>query len=352
MNTNCFNTMIRSPRWMAGIVPVMAAASLAAACPPESAEGEYQFDHTRAPVAMSFFGNDEDRSIKIEIKNDDIKAWVNGEEVPADRIRREDGRVVILDENGKELEGVFMHGGGDHGHWATAFGDVAFPEGALEWERAVAAAEAGPPPTVMLGIMMDEPGAALLKHLDLEEGTTTMISGVHEGLPADEAGLGEFDIIVKVDGDSPADPGSIKEVLSGKQAGDIVKFTVISKGKTRDVKVKLAAYDAEKMESATVLGTGLARYMPAMIELERAMEAGGANGRDFAEKLRRELLVAPEARIFRVQPGPGGPSGLQDVIIERQQMNEAFEERLAELDERLARLEEMLEQLAAENANR
>jgi len=327
---------------LAAATPFVAASTLAMACPPDSEESAGQALH---PVALSLYGDDHKQTIKIEVNNDDVKAWVNGEEVPADRVRRQDGRVIILDEHGQELQDIFVHAGGDGGHWATAFGDLTFPDGALEWEKAVAAAEAGPPPTVMLGIMMDEPGPALLKQLDLEEGATTLISAVHEGLPAHQAGLAEFDIIVKIDGDGPADPARIREVLLGKKPGDSVKFKVISSGKDRDVKITLAAYDAKKMESAAVLGGGGAGTTPAMIELHRALVEAGVNDAELKEKLHRELLIAPDSRMRMFRVAPHFEGGMQDVVIEREQMHAAVEERLAELDERLARLEELLEQL-------
>lgn len=336
MNTNSLR--------LAAMASIIAVPSLGLACPPDSEESGGQ---ARFPIALSAFGDGaKSQTVKVEINNDDVRAWVNGEEVDAGRIRREEGRIVILDEDGREIQDVIVNvEDGEHGVWAMRMNEL-FPEGNAAWETALAAAEGGPPPTVMLGIMMDVPGPALVRQLGLEEGATTLITAVHEGLPAHEAGLAEFDIIVKVDGESPADPARIKEVLSGKNPGDTVMFKVVSGGDDRDVRVTVAAYDAAKMESATILGSA-AGTSPLLMELRRALDAAGVNDKELHEKLQKELLIAPEARMFRVSPPMGG-GGMQDVIIERRHMDAALEERLAELDDRLARLEEMLEQLMAD----
>ena len=122
------------------------------------------------------------KSIEVRVENGEISVKVDGEEVSVDRL----GEVlesfgVVLDSDDFDFDFDFDLGFG--------FGpdDMRFAF-APDFE-----------PKVILGIQMAPPGAALERHLRLEPGTTTMISGLYEGLPAQVAGLEEFDIIVAVD---------------------------------------------------------------------------------------------------------------------------------------------------------
>ncbi|MCK6478028.1 MAG: PDZ domain-containing protein, partial [Phycisphaerales bacterium] len=73
------------------------------------------------------------------------------------------------------------------------------------------------------------------------------VDSVLEGLPAEKAGLKVHDIIVAIDGDKPVSQDRLREILRTKKPGDTIKLSVISKGKQEDIKVKLEAYDPEKL---------------------------------------------------------------------------------------------------------
>jgi membrane-associated protease RseP (regulator of RpoE activity) len=119
----------------------------------------------------------------------------------------------------------------------------------------------------MMGVYLDEPDAALRYHLGLKEGQATMIVAVHAGLPADEAGIEPYDIIVAIDGAEGASPQALQESLSQMDAGDEIALTVIQEGQTREVTVALKAYDAEAMRTAKVIGEA-----PAQIEVTTSGE--------------------------------------------------------------------------------
>ena len=110
-------------------------------------------------------------------------------------------------------------------------------------------------PKVMLGVQLAPPGEALEIHLRLDPDSATMISRVYEGLAADEAGLAEYDIIVAINGNTPANHGSIREVLSEQDPGDEVTLTIIHEGKKRKVNVQLQEYKAEQLHELQ-LGKG------------------------------------------------------------------------------------------------
>jgi hypothetical protein len=63
-----------------------------------------------------------------------------------------------------------------------------------------------------------------------------------------------FDIIVKVDGESPADPESVRTLIAEKEPGNLVTLSIIQCGDHKTVTVELDAYDAEAMTKAELLG--------------------------------------------------------------------------------------------------
>ncbi|MHC5005418.1 MAG: PDZ domain-containing protein, partial [Planctomycetota bacterium] len=189
------------------------------------------------------FVNDGDRAVAITVDGDTISARIDGREIPPDRIRRENGRVIILDEDGKPIEGLDFAVSSN-----GAFG-IAAGQGMqdLTFFRE--------PLPVMMGVTMNTTSPALEHHLRLDAGATTMITGVYEGLPAHEAGLSEFDIIVAIDGERLAAPSSIRAHLRDRSPGETVRLEVIQEGKRRDVRLRLVENDPEALRDATYLGS-------------------------------------------------------------------------------------------------
>lgn len=271
-------------------------------------------------------------SVEVRIVDGDVTVKRDGKEVPKDRIKKENGRIIILDENGNELKDFNLGGGGEF----RVFGG-----GANAW-RGMAMTE-GETPTVMLGVHMGEPSAELEYHLGLEHGTSTIISGLYEGLPAHEAGLNQHDVIIKVDGKEPADAASIKKSLANKQADDTVTFTVIQKGKTRDVKAKLAAFDAEKMQSSKWIGQNQSAWMGQLL-------GDGEFNNAWIPKLdglNQELFIAPGAdgRKEMELIAPRIHEQLRRQFEDASKQGEGVENQLNRLDERMADLEKMLQKL-------
>jgi len=246
-------------------------------------------------------GDDGQSSFEIRIEDGKvISAKRNGKEIPADQIRKEaDGRIVIVDENGKEIEGLNLFQGAEGGamfNGAGAWrgfrlGDGADGEGHGFFQ--LGGAEDGPAPKVMLGVHMTEPGAALEKHLHLKPGKCAMITGVFEGLPAEVSGIGEYDVIVRIDDSDEADAATIRKILSSKDAGDTIILRVIQAGESKDLKVKLQPFDAEKLHTAKLIGkepgnelwTGLDPLKDMAIDLK---------GLENLDALRGHVFIAPQ----------------------------------------------------------
>jgi hypothetical protein len=214
-------------------------------------------------------------------------------------------------------------------------------------------------PEVMMGIHLGEPDAALCSHLRLEEGIATMVSGLRVGLPADEAGLGLYDVIIKIDDQTPADPASLQKALAEKEPGDVVTLTVIHEGRKQKVTVELEAYDGKAMQEAELIGvasdSGLGTFFA---------PTWSTGAYDHAFKLYRQFdgsklhdvfidPTDPTDRVFlrpRVEVRPRVKVDVPEAFAEPEAVAEGADGKLDRLNERLAELEarlaKLLEQLS------
>jgi hypothetical protein len=123
----------------------------------------------------------EGHTLEVRIDDGEVSVTLDGEKVPANRIRRDGGRIVILDKDGRALRDLWI---------GTA--DAPFAphvEELHDWKQMFQLAPgAVEEPKGMIGVVLDEAGPALAHHLGFEPGSATMIARVYEGLAADRAG--------------------------------------------------------------------------------------------------------------------------------------------------------------------
>jgi hypothetical protein len=305
----------------------------------------------RGLVVVEAKGDDKDHSIAIQIDNGDIEVQLDGKTLSADRIRFEDGRIVILDEDGEPIEDLHVDVGLDPSNLMERF-DFKFGDEAIWIPRPGELPKFAPlldedHPPVMLGLTMSEPGPALRWHLDLEPGQTTMISGLYEGLPAHAAGLKEFDVIIEIEGSDPASPSDIREGLEDLSAGDDLELTVIQRGKKKRVVLELVAFDAETLREAPFIGS---RSPSAIMRWRTPM--GNSELED--------IIIAPDRQIFRMQPERWPDmQGLEERLRKRLELQfprdadsdeadapeDAEAGRLEGLRDRMSEIETMLDRL-------
>ena len=103
------------------------------------------------------------------------------------------------------------------------------------------------PPPVMLGVTMEQPGAALVKHMGINPARSTLLIDVIPGLPAAKAGLEDHDVVIAVDGSQDASPHDIRRKLKTMKPGDTITFTVRRGPASRTVTLAAAAWQAEHM---------------------------------------------------------------------------------------------------------
>lgn len=266
-------------------------------------------------------------AIDVRVEDGKTTVRVDGREITADRIRHEDGRIIILDEDGEPMEhvgSIWVTDGSEpsimHLGDGAAFATVG-PH-ALK----LAPRPDAPPPPVMLGISMSEPGAALRSHLGLEAGTATLVTSVYEGLPAHAGGLREHDVVTGIDGAEGAEPDAIRAALMERGDGDCLRLSIIRAGAPETVTVPLREYDGQLMHEALLRSQGgLARVRVLTDRGEGEAEA--------------EVFFAPdENTIFERAPNVRWndiDKRVHELIRERMPQMEELERRLHERIQRM-----------------
>jgi hypothetical protein len=264
--------------------------------------------------------SDEDGTYTITVDGDEIEASVNGKELPDDRIQRDGDSVKLLDDDGNVV--AEFHVSGDNA-WTGQAGNAWASQGGAWAAPAQGSAFSGAffggdnPPPVMLGITMGEPSESLVEHLGLDPGSAVLIGKVYEGLPAAESGMEDEDILVEFDGAKPLTEEKVREILRTKQPGDEVKAKIIRKGTTKDLKIKLRKYDAEKLGATTVEGQDQF-FTPQDMQ---GLSGWGVGGGDEARQALEEALRSLEQNQGR------------DAQEAREQAHKAIEEALKALEE-------------------
>lgn len=190
----------------------------------------------------------------VKLENGEIVlAQIDGEVVAADRVRTMNDKIELLDGDGNVVHTLPLPGNAgvmttpDGAVWSLNMNPGQGGAWAFQPGDKVPGVEMAKPPPVMLGITMSEPDDDVAKELGVKPSEAIRIDSVIDGLPAGEAGLKEGDVILAIDGNKPVNQEKLREILRGKKAGDVIKLTVASDGETQDVKIKLAAYNAEKL---------------------------------------------------------------------------------------------------------
>lgn len=250
----------------------------AEACPPDETKDAHakhakSFTTSRSNVVIK---QDHGDGQVFELKMNDGECVVlrNGKKIHEKHIKKfPGGKVMILGDDGDELTTFELEGlgkapksgniqklwigdGNKHGNVVIS-GDADFavavsPDNNMFFggdggRRGFTFNESQPP--VMLGIHLGEPGPALRYHLGLKDLDAILVEGVTDGLPADEAGLQKYDVIVSIDGSGEANGDVLHKVMSKKDAGDELRLVVVRGCDKIRVTAELDAYDAGKLNA-------------------------------------------------------------------------------------------------------
>ena len=316
-------------------LPVIAATLAVTATPSLSCEDhervivEVQSPFVQTHATAVMLGEDADHVVEVRIENGETTVIIDGEVVDQNRFRTEHGNVIILDEDGNEIEALkFFMKDGDHDFL------MALPGGkeGFQWQVG------RPHANVMLGVHLADPGAALRKHLRLEPGEGSMIRGLYKGLPAERAGLQQYDVIIAIDGEPVDNSGTIRETLAEAEAGDEVTLSVVQNGRRKQFTVTLDAFDAAKMAPANLIGGGGAMERFGFPNLDFEFAPGADfQFRSFLVDPDKKDLFVPDALHFRRWRSDNG---------------ELDDDRIEHLNERMAELHEMIDRLVKEARQR
>lgn len=92
-----------------------------------------------------------------------------------------------------------------------------------------------------LGVELRPVDASLAAQLGLKEDTGALVGHVVEGSPAQKADLHEYDIILKVDGESVKGPNDLSERIQAMKKGQSIRLEIMRQGKTKEIEATLGA---------------------------------------------------------------------------------------------------------------
>lgn len=213
-----------------------------------------------------------------------------------------------------------------------------------------------------LGVRLMPVPAMLAVHLGLDEGVGQMVMNVVVGSAADKAGLVQYDVITAVGGERVDE----YEVLVGKiksaGAGVKLKLTVVSRGKRRNIGVKLGKEPQDELEwkyprtpidVPHPLRAGPGRR-PEPRTFRKDRRSGPLEGDEWPFALPEEFrhLFRREHR-FRYDPPSGVPrtDEGETIILPDEELEaklQKLEKRLEALEQQQARILEELDQLLEE----
>lgn len=326
--------------------------------------------------------NGDGSSVELRIENGEVVvAKIDGKSIPPDRVRKSGDGYEILGEDGKVLRriaaGAQIPPRMDARPRVRVQRDVELgrsiePRRASEPRRDAEPASA---PKSMIGVGLGSPDPALVHHLKIDRANATMVTNVVDGLPADAAGIEQFDVIVSVNGDRKASSENLRRVLREAEPGAKIALEVLRGSETRKVEVTAIEFDGDKLAFAEPLEVQGFPMEPGEVF---AFEGGDADGGGMMffigpDGQRREMRMP-------VMPGmPMMPNGFDPAQMEeferamdgfnrrmeewsrrmeqrmrdggpdgRLEPNEQREMRPRDNDERLRRMEERLDQIMRE----
>ncbi len=255
-------------------------------------------------------------SYEVRVVNGVVEfAKADGKELGNDRIRIEGEVIVLLDKEGESLHEFRLPGAPSlAGHLSLL--SVSAPRSSADGGAVHLEVKPGftwtsddmndgelsthfvvsQPPRVMLGINLSEPSPALRKQLKLgEDQQVILVEGVLDGLPADKAGMEDFDVILSIDGSDQASGETLRKALANKNPGDTLKLVVLRGGERHKIEPILARYDASQLDGAPAArsGSGLGFTGEGVLETPQAPRMDmGARGRELRDQSFEQIASA------------------------------------------------------------
>ncbi len=199
-------------------------------------QNEDQSGNTSRSVMTTVDGGD---SFTVTNENGKITVQKNGEKLPKSQYRQKSGKIEILDGDGNVVKSL------------PSAPKVPSVRGLRSLTMTAPSAPAAPgtarvivkgAPRVMLGVTMTDADSE-----GDQEGA--MLISVTDGLPAAQAGLKAKDIVVEADGKAIEGEEALRAILKTKNPGDELALKIIRNGENQTIRVKLAEFDATKLNT-------------------------------------------------------------------------------------------------------
>jgi len=97
-----------------------------------------------------------------------------------------------------------------------------------------------------LGVSIQDIDDNMAKALNLKNKLGAIVNNILDGSPAEEAGLKERDIIIKIGNKKVANGTKLRNMVSNKRPGEVVRFRVIRNNKEQTIKVTLGERPSEQ----------------------------------------------------------------------------------------------------------
>jgi len=241
----------------------------------------------------------------------DIEVFMDGEAVPAERVKVSGQVVTVLNADGKAVERLHLPQ-----HWTEDAQRAATPSATDPFDFRDVAGNKLVPPKVMLGGRLVEPDPSVVKHLadrGVRRDRVSVVTNVIPGLPLAQAGVENHDIVLAVNEVPDADPESIRAVIRTMKPGETIDLRVLRGVEVLDFRVVAAAWEAKHMVrpmgaggagagGAGASGAGAAKQ-PTVEELQLDLAAARAEIAALEQKLRQKDPVRDAVRP-KAQPAP------------------------------------------------
>lgn len=153
-------------------------------------------------------------------------------------------------------------------------------------------------PPVMLGARLEVPGPAVARHSGIDPSTSSIITTVLPGGPAEKGGLEAWDVVVGMGGVQAATPAAIRAALRARVPGDVVVLKIRRGQETRDVSITLDAWKQVPLAGEFQPPPGATAVTPPAAPAAPAAPQGPPSD------LQRGLPTAPNARDGSGRPMP------------------------------------------------
>lgn len=253
---------------------------------------------------------------KVECQDGAVKASVNGEEVPADQVVRSGGQILIHGadgqvvrqmqdpENGQDGASVFTWNGSNFEPMELQWGQLGAQLGQMDELSALVPGQYGLALGGMedkrprIGVSMEPLGEALAAQVGVEQDQAVVLTEVIENMPAAEAGVKKYDVVVAIDGQSPVTEDSLREAVSGKQDGETITLKIVRHGEKLEIPVRVRMVETDEaapLAQSLMQGQGQMQMDPNTLDGLLKMRADGmASGADQYKHALEALQQAQE----------------------------------------------------------